>query len=193
MRRRRRWLSELDFRKVRGVAARRWGDLEELMLLLMFDSGLRISEAAAVRWCDLHPNAYAVDVRRGKGGKPRRAWISVATRELLMQYPPAWRRSQATIWRLSIRTLRRRVAEACRRAGVPYCNPHGLRHSFATHALEGEIDPITIKHAMGHSRLAVTEIYTHPRRGPMRQIAERMEKSKGRRTDRSKPSHRKPR
>jgi integrase/recombinase XerC len=155
-------------------------DVEQLrdrvILELLYGSGLRVSELGAL---DLEAvNVRACEVRvLGKGRKERIVPMSGKALEALEQYLP--RRAELAhprtrflddkallLTRRGQRLGVRRVQELVQRygalgAGRPDLHPHALRHSFATHLLEGGADLRVIQELLGHSSLATTQRYTH--------------------------------
>jgi len=130
------------------------------LLELVYSCGLRSAEAVALDLADVDFDREAVLVR-GKGGKERLVPIGEVASVLVSRYlrdsRPALARGACDAVFLSTRgrrldtsTLRRLVA-----------NPHRLRHSYATHLLEGGADLRTIQELLGHSSLSTTQIYSH--------------------------------
>lgn len=144
---------------------------------LLYASGLRVSELAGLCLDDYDPARAEVEVM-GKGGRARRVPVGSKAREALGRYLSDGRlklapgAEQALFvnrdgQRLSVRGVRRVVAEAARRASIPIRNPHALRHAFATHLLEGGADLRSVQELLGHASLSSTQIYTHVARTRM--------------------------
>jgi len=142
-----------------------------------YAAGLRIGELASATVADL-------DLRRGeirilgKGRKERVGLLGRPAREALAAYLEAGRptlagrtgttRDPAEIFLnqgggpLGVRGLRYRLERLRVRAGLPNgVSPHTLRHSFATHLLDGGADLRIVQELLGHASLATTQIYTH--------------------------------
>lgn len=149
---------------------------DRLLLELLYGSGLRVSELCALDLLSLDARACEVRVL-GKGKKERVVPLSGKALEALAAYLPrraelADPRSGQLDARALLLTRRgkrlgvRRVQELVQRygalgAGRPDLHPHALRHSCATHLLEGGADLRVIQELLGHSSLSTTQRYTH--------------------------------
>lgn len=146
----------------------RWRD--RALFELLYSCGLRVSELVALDEDDLRADQGLVHVRQGKGGKQRIVPVGQAALRALQAYlqhcPPQKRVGVALFvnqrgQRLSVRTVQRNLKAALARAGLPTdISPHGLRHSFATHLLDGGADLRAIQELLGHASLATTQRYT---------------------------------
>ncbi|GAA4026695.1 tyrosine recombinase XerC [Sphingomonas rosea] len=138
------------------------------LLLLLYGSGLRISEALALA-ASAHPLGSTVRVT-GKRGKTRVVpvlpMVATAVADYVAQCPwpldkqePLFRGARGGP--LSADVVRRAVAAARRTLGLDdKLTPHALRHSFATHLLAGGADLRTLQELLGHASLSSTQIYT---------------------------------
>jgi integrase/recombinase XerD len=155
---------------------------DRALVEVAYAAGLRISELAAA-------DLASLDLRRGelrvlgKGRKERigllgrpaiaavRAWLDEG-RPVLLARNAAARRSVADApvelflnhrgEPLGVRGLRFRLDRLCRAADLPEgVSPHTLRHSFATHLLDGGADLRVVQELLGHESLATTQVYTH--------------------------------
>jgi integrase/recombinase XerC len=153
--------------------------LRDLALLeLLYGSGLRIAEATGLDVDEIDLGRGRVVVW-GKGGKQRtvplsapathslRRWLADGRAELVTEATPAGavflnRRGR----RLTPRDARRILD---RRANEP-THPHALRHTFATHLLDGGADLRVVQELLGHSDLATTQRYTHVSKERLRTV-----------------------
>lgn len=143
------------------------GERENAVLELLYATGLRVSELAGLDVDDVDRGERTVRVT-GKGGKERIVpYGSKASRAL-----EKWlaRRGGATGplflnrrgTRLGVRSIFDIVRSRARRVGLERrVTPHTLRHTFATHLLDGGADLRMIQELLGHSRLSTTQRYTH--------------------------------
>jgi integrase/recombinase XerD len=152
------------------------------MLTLLYATGLRVSELVGLRLHALDPEGGTIRVR-GKGNKERIVPVASVALELLQLYLQEARpnflknsgedgifltRRGGTISRAG---FWHNLKQYCRLAGVPEdTSPHTLRHSFATHLLEGGADLRAIQEMLGHTTLGVTQIYTHVSAGHKREV-----------------------
>jgi site-specific recombinase XerD len=132
-----------------------------------YGAGLRVSEVVALKICDIDCKRMLLKIEQGKGRKDRFAMLSPQLLELLRDW---WRIARPRVWlfpgqnpvnHLTTRQLNRAVHAAARMAEITKrVTPHTLRHSFATHLLEQNIDIRVIQVLLGHAKLDTTALYT---------------------------------
>jgi integrase/recombinase XerC len=173
-------------RSLEGLAATGVAPRDRAILELLYGSGLRVSEAAALRLRDL--DAYTRSVRvQGKGGRERIVPITESALEALEEsfrergvtagdgphgrLPVFVNRRGAS---LGVRQMRRVVSAHLPRSGERGgSSPHALRHSFATHLLDHGADLRAVQELLGHAQLATTAIYTHVTKSRLRKAYDR--------------------
>ncbi len=144
-----------------------------LVVELLYASGVRVGELVGLDVDDVDRGRRLLRVL-GKGRKERSVPFGAPAAAALEQWLSAGRPVLATPTsgpalllgvrggRLDAREARRVVHVAVAAApGVPDVGPHGLRHSAATHVLEGGADLRSVQELLGHASLATTQVYTH--------------------------------
>jgi integrase/recombinase XerD len=140
----------------------------KVLLTITYSSGLRVGEVVRLRVSDIDPGRKTIHIRQGKGRKDRYTLLSDKAFLLLRKYI---QREQPEHWlfpgpqagrHLTERTAQKVFEKARVSAGITKkCSIHTLRHSFATHLLEGGTDLRYIQELLGHQSSKTTEIYTH--------------------------------
>jgi integrase/recombinase XerD len=149
------------------------GARDRAMLEVLYAAGLRVSELVSLPLSALDANDFVLRVR-GKGGKERivpvgerardalAAWLEGPRQKLLgarrspdlFVTPRGRRMTRQGFWKL--------LCRYARAAGIERrVYPHSLRHSFATHLLEGGADLRAVQAMLGHADIGTTQIYTH--------------------------------
>ena len=138
---------------------------------VLYGSGIRVSELCGLNLGDIDRTRNTLNVI-GKGDKQRVVPIGLPALAAIDNYLSKARdefanqSSQDALFlgsrgkRIDQRTVREVVYEAMKAVGASM-GPHGLRHSAATHLLEGGADLRTVQEILGHASLATTQIYTH--------------------------------
>lgn len=137
-----------------------------VLIYLCAHGGLRIAEAVALRWEDVQLSQGFLEVRHGKGDKHRTVHLSGTLRRELT----SWRElTRGSAGRLVLRSdggpardttwLRRRLQDACQRAGVAYLGWHAMRHTAGTRLARESNNLQLVAAHLGHSDISTTAIY----------------------------------
>ena len=159
------------------------GIRDHAMLEVLYGCGLRVSELVGLDYGSLLTEEGLVRVH-GKGGKDRLVPIMGTAASALANYLVEGRphlRSKASPQdphaiflnarggRISRRSVCKIVERYGHKVGIEGLHPHTLRHSFATHMLEGGADLRVLQEMLGHSDISTTQIYTHVDRSHIRE------------------------
>lgn len=138
------------------------------LLTCVYAAGLRVSEVARLKVCDIDSRRMVLRIEQAKGQRDRFVMLSPRLLAILREY---WKAYRPEHWLFPGRTSERPMTEAsvrhaCRKvardAGVSKrVTLHTLRHSFATHLLEDGVDLRSIQMLLGHRSLSTTSRYTH--------------------------------
>lgn len=147
-------------------------------LMTVYGAGLRVSEACHLKLEDIHRSRMQIRVVQGKGRKDRYTLLSPRLLEELETYwwsfrPRVWLFPSSTNPQLPMdeRCAQKIFYTAVRRAGLPPRGGiHSLRHSFATHLLEGGVEITVVQELLGHTNLGTTSNYLHVRRQRLAEI-----------------------
>jgi integrase/recombinase XerD len=155
---------------------------DRVMLELLYASGLRVSELVGLTLSQIDVDLGCLRVM-GKGAKERVAPMGQTARDLLIEYLEQVRpvllkrRSSRKVFvsrrgrELTRQGYWKSLSLRARRAGIfKPISPHMLRHSFATHLLEGGADLRVVQAILGHADIATTQIYTHVDRRRLKHV-----------------------
>ncbi len=157
--------------------------LRDLALLeLLYAAGLRVSELESINLEQLNMEANEIRVW-GKGSKERIVLIGEPAAHALNNYLTHSRptllskRKENAVFlnrygsRLPARRIQKILDKCARKAGIgKRVHPHVLRHTFATHLLDGGADLRVVQELLGHAQLATTQVYTHVSQSQARKI-----------------------
>ncbi|MCD4831592.1 MAG: tyrosine recombinase XerC [Anaerohalosphaeraceae bacterium] len=151
------------------------GARDRAIMETLYSTGIRVSELSGLNIEDVDFLGEVIHVR-GKGKKERIAPIGSSALQTIQSYME-FRNKRAQNnsnfdskvlfvnkhgKRLSTRSVRRKMDKYLKMAGLdPEISPHTLRHSFATHMLNGGADLRSVQELLGHQSLSTTQVYTH--------------------------------
>ena len=149
----------------------------KLIVSMLYACGMRVSEILNLKISDLDFENKTGNIRQGKGKKDRFFNIpAFLAKDLKKQTEEQKNSNQIFLFTgpkgaLSSRNIQKIVALASRKAGIKKeVHPHTLRHSFATHLLENNVDIRKIQELLGHADLSTTQIYTHISKEELKKI-----------------------
>jgi integrase/recombinase XerD len=157
-----------------------------------YGAGLRVSEVASLKVDDIDSTRMLIRVEQGKGRKDRNAMLSPQLLTLLRLWWKEGKRRSVMLphgWLfpgrsctdpISTRQINRAIHEAAEAAGIrKRVSPHTLRHSFATHLLEQDVDIRVIQVLLGHSKLDTTALYARVATKTIRSVTSPLERLAG--------------
>jgi site-specific recombinase XerD len=160
-----------------------WSRRNEAILVLLLNTGLRLSEAEALDLSDVEINerSGSIHVRQGKGRKERHVPLNHDARTALL----AWLKVRPDEeidalfisqkgGRLSSRAIARAVKKIAERAGLDDVSPHTLRHSFAKNLVDADVGLEKVATLLGHESLDTTRIYTQPSKADLQAATEKV-------------------
>ena len=155
----------------------------KLLLMTAYSAGLRVSEVVKIKIADINSDRMQIFITRAKGKKDRIAPLSSVVLELMRKYyilykPSVWLfEGQVKGSAYSVRSAQTVFNYYFKKIGLPkYFTFHSLRHSFATHLLEGGTDIKYIQNLLGHNDIKTTMRYTHVSNKAMQKIESPLDK-----------------
>ena len=138
------------------------------ILMLVYSAGLRVGEVVRLKPEDIDEERKLIHISGAKGRKDRYTILSEKALQVIRHYQKEYGHStwlfpgQNRSKHITTRTTQTIFANACKDAGIlKDVSIHSLRHSFATHLLDGGTDLRYIRELLGHKSSKTTEIYTH--------------------------------
>lgn len=141
----------------------------KIVFFILYSTGIRVSELCNLRWEDIDNEDYTMRINNGKGGKDRIIVFGPMLAEMLDEWRP---QCKSHIWVVPNQYLSAPLAGSSTTRAVQIMlktigkkvelvlTPHMLRHSYATHMLEGGASVRAVQELLGHTKLTTTQVYT---------------------------------
>lgn len=151
---------------------------DNAVLELLYGGGLRVAELCGLDLGDVNPSSGLVTVM-GKGSKQRRVPLGEPALDAVAAWQDWGRAAMVTdatpqgamfVNRTGRRLTPRDVRRILDRRSASPTHPHALRHTFATHLLDGGADLRAVQELLGHADLSTTQVYTHVSRERLRSV-----------------------
>jgi site-specific recombinase XerD len=162
--------------QVKKIIQSTQNEKHKTMLMLAYDTGLRLQEIINLKIKDINSARMVIDVIRAKGKKDRQVVLSEKLLTQLRKYfkiyrPKEWLFEGNPGRQYGYRTLQEVFSMAKEKAGVKIKGGiHTMRHSFATHLLENGTDIRLIQELLGHNSIKTTIRYTHVSKAQLQKV-----------------------
>ena len=148
----------------------------KLIIMFLYYAGLRLDEVRNLKWQDIDFDREIIHLKTAKGDKERVVFLHKKLIEILKMYGT---KNGGPIFfsqrygKYNKRTIQQIIKSASKKVRIKKnVTPHTLRHSFATHLLEGGADIRYIQQLLGHKDLKTTQIYTHVANKDIKRLAD---------------------
>jgi integrase/recombinase XerD len=177
-------LNRQEVEKLLGAPSRKGltGPRDKAILELMYATGLRVSEVKDLKKANVNLEAGFVKCS-GKGGKERVVPLGKVAKDAIERYIATSRKKLLSKKedehlflsrlgkRLSRQSIWKIIQKYAKQAGIKkHITPHTLRHSFATHLLEGGAELRGVQEMLGHADISTTQIYTHINKDKLKKV-----------------------
>lgn len=168
--------SVLNREEVKGLFDVTFNLKHRLILMLLYYSGMRLNELVNIKWEDFDFERNTLHLKITKGEKERVVFLHEKLKLFILNFHL---QNKGFVFHSNLgkkynpRSIQMIVRQAAGKAGITKkVTPHTLRHSFATHLLEGGADIRSIQSLLGHKNLQTTQIYTHVANKNIQKLAE---------------------
>ncbi len=132
------------------------------LIIVAINTGMRRGELLDLQWEQVNFPNRTITIKHSKSGRVRHIPINNTAQQALIGLPEPHAGHVFRFGGLPIKDTKTAFAGALRRAGIPRCRFHDLRHTFATRLVCLGVDLVTVKQLMGHADISTTMKYTHP-------------------------------
>jgi len=148
----------------------------KIVIMFLYYAGLRLDETRNLKWQDIDFDREIIHLKTAKGDKERVVFLHKKLIDILKIYGI---NKEGLVFvsqrdkKYNKRTIQQIIKSVSKKVGIKKnVTPHTLRHSFATHLLEGGADIRYIQRLLGHKDLKATQIYTHVANKDIKRLAD---------------------
>jgi integrase len=132
------------------------------VIVVAINTGMRRGELLGLQWEQVDLQSRTITVKQSKSGRVRHVPLNKTAQQALSELPGLHEGQVFRYRGLPINDVKTAFLKAVKRAGIPCCRFHDLRHTFATRLVLAGVDLATVKELMGHASISTTMRYAHP-------------------------------